>query len=76
MKNVQIDFDLFCDLYRYFYDLDCKSALASDIWIRIENKMDHVVARDLFSKYKRAATREEQEAARKAYLKFKGIDIP
>lgn len=73
LKQIQIDFDLFCDLYAYFYENHKDFDPSSDIWYRIEDKMDKVVARELFTKYKRAATPEEREAARKKYLDYRGI---
>ena len=47
--------------------------LAEDIRKALETKLDKIIARELFTKYKRSPSGEEREAARKAYLDHKGI---
>ena len=73
MKQVQIDIELFCDLYEYFCENHAEGDVTSDIWKALDDKMDKLIAHALFTKYKRAATPSEREAARKEYLKHRGV---
>lgn len=74
-KQIQIDFELFCDLLSYFhnhqeeqhdYDYD-------EIYEKLSDKADKIINRELFSKYKRAATPEERERYRQEYLNRREI---
>lgn len=66
--QVQISLDLFLDLLCYFNAEDPSPAEASIIHAALEEKLDKLIARKLFTDYKRAPTPAEREAARQAYL--------
>ncbi len=74
MKTVQIPYDLFLALLRYHltddevYDEDLE-----EIRQGLQKKLDAILARDLYSRYKTAPTQQEQEAARQAYLDRRGV---
>ncbi len=70
MKQVQISHELFMMLLR-FHLLD-DDIWKDDIDTELNHKIDAMVARDLYTKYKTAPTKEEQEKARKEYLDLKG----
>lgn len=72
-KQVQIDYELFLDLLRYFIQEDTDEMLFEDIAAALEGKLDKMITRELFTEYKRAATRQEREAARQKYLDHVGI---
>lgn len=73
-KQIQINKELFDDLIDYFWSEDFpRGWLADDIRRKLNSKLDKMLARELFSKYKRLPTGEEREQARKAYLDHKGI---
>lgn len=70
MKNVQISEELFYMLLRFHL-------LEDDYWqeeieAELQNKLDAIVNRNLYTKYKTAPTAEEQEQARQEYLDRKG----
>lgn len=67
-KQVQIDEDLFLDLLSYFNSDDPSPVAAALIHAALEEKFDKLVARKLFTDYKRAPTPAEREAARQQYL--------
>ena len=70
-KNVQIPYELFFQLLQYFlmnnYDGEEKIRLG------LEKKLDAMVMRELYTKYKTAPTEEEKEKARKEYLDRRGV---
>lgn len=66
MKNVQISEDLFFSLLKYH--LGNIDEVLPEIQKGLEKKLEMLVRRDLYTKYKTAATRSEREEARKAYL--------
>ena len=75
--NIQIPVELMADLIEYFYP-DSESerpegALADSIRNQIEDKMQKITNRALFSEYKTATTPEQRESARRAYLKERGF---
>lgn len=74
-KSVQIDRELFLDLYYYFFEYENAptDGLADDIRHKLDEKIDKIVSRELFTKYKRSPTGAEREQARQEYLDFKGI---
>lgn len=75
-KQVQIEFDLFCELLTYFHDHQDEHESGSDfdeIYRKLSDKADKIINRELFSRYKRAATPEERERYRKEYLDKRGI---
>lgn len=70
MKNVQISEDLFFMLLRFHL-------LEDDLWreeikTELQKKLDALVNRNLYTKYKSAPTATEQEQARQEYLDRKG----
>lgn len=76
MSNVQIPSELFDELLAYFLaDIEDWEAdiLGHRIRHGLQTKLDAQLRRQLFSQYKRAATAEEREAARTAYLDAVGM---
>ena len=71
MKNVQISQELFLDLVR-FHLLEMEE-LSLEIQKGLEAKLEAMVKRELYTKYKTAPTEEEREQARKEYLDKVGI---
>lgn len=73
-NQIQIDKELFDDLIDYFWSEDLPTGwLADEIRGKLTSKLDKMLARELFSQYKRSPTGAEREQARKAYLDHKGI---
>lgn len=70
MKNVQISEELFIAIMRYFM-LEQEEMLPQ-IKQGLEKKLDAMVMRELYTKYKTAPTEEEKEKARKEYLDRRG----
>lgn len=70
MKNVQIPAGLFRDLYLYF---ETGEGDPDAIRAALEQKMDALINRQIYSQSKTAPTAEEREKARIAYLNRKGI---
>ena len=66
MKNVQISEDLFVAIMRYFI-LE-QEELLPQIKQGLEKKLDAMVMRELYTKYKTAPTEEEREKFRQEYL--------
>ena len=70
-KSVQIPYELFFQLLQYFlmnnYDGE------ETIRLGLEKKLDAMVMRELYTKYKTAPTEEEKEKARKEYLDRRGV---
>ena len=71
MRNVQISQELFMQLLRFHLmeDESCEKEIKKEL----EKKLDRMVMRDLYSKYKTAPTEEEREQARKEYLDKRGV---
>ena len=69
MKNVMVPEELFGKLLKYHL-LDQKQ---DDIKKGLEKKLDTMINRELYSKYKTVATEEEREKYRQEYLEKKGI---
>ena len=71
MKNVQISQELFMQLLRFHLmeDVDCENEIKQEL----EKKLDKMVMRDLYGKFKPAPTEEEREQARKEYLDRRGV---
>jgi len=71
MKNVQISQKLFMQLLRFHLmeDVDCENEIKQEL----EKKLDKMVMRDLYGKFKTAPTEEEREQARKEYLDRRGV---
>ena len=70
-QQVQIDGDLFLQVWEYFAEKEHRTLEESKIFLELDEKVDRLIARSLFSKYKRAATQEEKDAARLEYLQHK-----
>ena len=70
-KNVQIPYELFLQLLQYFlmdnYDGEEKIRLG------LEKKLDAMVNREMYSKFKTTPTEEEREKFRQEYLDRRGI---
>ena len=71
MKNVQISEELFFMLVKYH--LLGVDDFVPQIKKGLEEKLEALVRRDLYTKYKTAKTEEEREHARKEYLDKVGI---
>ncbi len=71
MKQIQIPEQLFMELVK-FHLLGMEENLPS-IKQGLEAKLDSLVMRDLYSKYKTAPTEEEREQSRKEYLDRRGV---
>ena len=71
MENVQISQELFMQLLRFHLveDESCEKEIRQGL----EKKLDRMVMRDLYGKFKTAPTEEEQERARKEYLDRWGV---
>lgn len=71
MKQVQISEDLFFLLVKYHLaDID---EVLPEIQKGLEKKLEMLVRRNLYTKYKIAVTESEREKARKAYLDKVGM---
>ena len=66
MKSVQIPYDLFVDLV--LYHLNGEDDFDEEIRQGLEQKLDAILNRQLYSQYKTAPTEEEREQARQEYL--------
>lgn len=71
MKNIQISEQLFFNLVKYhLIEID---DVLPDIKKELESKIEAMVRRDLYTKYKTAPTEEEREKARQEYLDNVGM---
>lgn len=70
-KNVQISTELFIDLYDYICEQEDEKSL--DLCRKMTEKIDSLIDREIFTKYKRAATPSERERYRQQYLDRKMI---
>ena len=71
MKNVQISHELFLALIHYH--LMENEDLEKEIRKGLEDKMEAMVRRQIYTDSKTAATAEQKEKARKEYLDRKGV---
>ena len=71
MKNVMIPEELFGKIIKYHL-LDQEQE-ADDIRKGLEKKLDAMVNREVYSKFKTAPTEEEREKFRQEYLDRKGM---
>jgi len=71
MKNIQISQELFFNMIRFF--LIEQDEVYADIKKGLEQKLDALVMRELYTKYKTAPTEEEWEKARLEYLDKRGV---
>lgn len=70
-KNVTIPEELFIDLVKYFLaDIRCDE---DRIRSRLQEKLEAMVKREVYTRYKTAGTPEEREKARQEYLERVGI---
>lgn len=69
MKNVQIPQELFMKLLRYHLLDDDTEEVKNGL----EQKMNAMVERELYTRSKTAPTEEEREKARQEYLDRRGI---
>ena len=69
MKNIQISYDLFFMLIKYHLGGD--DLWQEEIEAELNKKVDAIIARNTYTKYKTAPTKEEQEKARNKYLDLK-----
>ena len=72
-KQISIPEPLFLDIVRYVTLDNPDPEIFQRIRTGVLDKLDRVIAHDLYSKYKTAKTEAEREAARKEYAKLKGI---
>lgn len=71
LKNMQISEELFVALLKYhLVEID---DVLPQIKKGLEEKMEAMVRRDLYTKYKTAPTEEEREKARQEYLEKVGM---
>ena len=71
LKNVQISEKLFFALLKYhLVEMD---DVLPEIKKGLEEKLEAMVRRDLYTKYKTASTEEEREKARQEYLEKVGM---
>lgn len=70
MKFVQIKYELFLDLIKYH--LADVFEREDEIKKELEDKLNSIILRDLYTKYKTAPTKQEREEARQKYLDEKG----
>lgn len=71
MKNIQISEKLFFALVKYhLLEMD---DVYPEIKKGLEKKVDALVMRELYTKYKTAPTEEEREKARREYLDKRGV---
>lgn len=76
-KQVQISLELFCDLVDYFYPDNEKNFPAGYeadvIRQQLSEKMQSIINRELFTRYKTAKTSAERERYRREYLAQRGF---
>ena len=71
MKNIQISEELFFALLKYhLVEID---DVLPEIKMELEDKLEAMIRRDSYTKYKTASTEEEKEKARKEYLDRRGV---
>lgn len=74
MKSVQIPYELFVDLV--LYHLNGEDDFDEDIRRGLEQKLDAMLNRQLYSQYKTAPTEEQREQARKELSVFSSNRFP
>lgn len=73
-KQIQIDESLFDNICDYFFGETAPIGWEADeIRHGLNEKLDKLIARELFSRYKRTPTGAEREQARQEYLDHIGI---
>ena len=71
MRNIQISEELFIDIVKYFL-LEQEEGLP-EIRRGLEQKMDALAMRELYTKYKTAPSEADREKARREYLDRRGV---
>ena len=71
MKSIQIPYELFVDLV--LYHLNGEDDCEEEIQQGLEQKLDAMLNRQLYSQYKAAPTTEQREQARQEYLDRRGV---
>ncbi len=71
MSNVLISTELFTDMVKYF--LLGQEERLPDIQKGLEQKLDTMVNRELYTQYKTAPTEAERNKARRDYLDRRGV---
>ena len=71
LKNIQISEQLFMALMKYH--LLGMEDILPEIKRGLEEKLEAMIKRDLYTKYKTAPTEEEREKARQEYLEKVGM---
>ena len=71
MKNVQISHELFLALIHYHFIGN--DEIETDIKKGLEDKMEAMIKRQLYTEYNTAPTEEQKEKARQEYLDRQGI---
>lgn len=76
-KQVQISLELFSDLVNFFFPDDEQNYPAGYeadvIRKQLSDKMQSMINRELFTRYKTAKTPSEREKARREYLEQRGF---
>ncbi len=73
-KQIQIDGELFWNIYEYFFGEDAPDGWQADeIRVGLERKIDKMLDREMFTRYKRALLSSERELWRKKYLERRGV---
>ena len=73
MKYIQISESLFSALVKYHLLEIEQENISLEIKKGLEEKLETIVKRELYTKYKTAPTEEEREKARQEYLEKVGI---
>lgn len=71
MKSAQIPYELFVDLV--LYHLNGEDDFGEEIRQGLEQKLDAMLNRQLYSQYKTAPNEEQRERARQEYLDRRGV---
>ena len=71
MKSIQIPYELFVNLV--LYHLNGEDDCEEEIQQGLEQKLDAMLKRQLYSQYKAAPTEEQREQARQEYLDRRGV---
>ena len=73
-KNIQISYELFLDMIAYISDHPDESDYRLDaISTAVNNKLEAMVRRDLYTVYKTGATSEIRAMAKEQYMDMMGI---
>ena len=71
MSKIQISEELFVDIVKYFL-LEQEERLP-EIRRGLEQKLDDLAMRELYTKYKTAPSEADREKARREYLERRGV---